>query len=285
MNILVCVSEVLHPHDIQLPSNGTRAPSGLRMPNRADECAVEMAVRFCGRQGGSVTLLSVAPPESEEMLGMYVGIGAEALVRVWDAVLAEADVGTVAYVLAKALERLKPDLILCGDCALGGMGTGLTGPLLAEYLSWPFVGSTTDLQADSEGGLRVYCLIEHGDRQLLWVPIPAVIAVSPNAPSPRYPALAKIRRAKRETWDLKALDLKTEEITEAALPMTATEWVFARPRPRKLFMPPSTASAAERLRMVMAGGMKKKTQDNFVEESPEKAAEQILQFLRQEKLI
>ncbi|HZP80186.1 MAG TPA: hypothetical protein VFB21_00990 [Chthonomonadaceae bacterium] len=284
MHIVVCVKDVFHPHDLRLPANGQKSPDGLRMPNRADECAVELAVRLRDQEGGRVTLLSIAPPEAEETLESLVGLGADALVRVWEARLAEADVAAVASVLAAVMRRQQAGLALCGDRAVGGAGTGLTGPLLAEILGWPFVGGAVALEAGKKEGMVVTRLIERGDRQVLYTPLPAVVAVSPEALTPGYPALAKIRRAKREVCGLEGIASEAEALS-APLPMTVIDWAIAKPRPRKLFAPPSTASAADRLKMVMGGGMAKKAQDSSVEAPPEKAAEQILQFLRQEKLI
>jgi electron transfer flavoprotein beta subunit len=269
---------------------------------------VELAVRLREQRGGQVTLLSVASPEAEETLDLYLGLGAEALVRVWDPLLAGVDAAAVALILAAAARRLRPDLILCGDRALGGDGTGLTGPTVAERLDWPFAGSIVAAASaiepaeraseharhppSDDGRLIVHRLIERGDRQLLRIPLPAVIAVSPEADPPRYPAFARVRRAARSSLDLEALDLipaataaALERCPAACSPTQVTGWAPARPRPKKLFVPPSTASAADRLRMVMSGGRARPTGDNLVEAPPERAAEQIMQFLRQERLI
>src|SRR5262245_66253000 len=96
MNILVCVKDVLSSKDIQLPANGTGLPEGCRMPNQADECAVEMAVNLRNKNGGRVTIVSVAPPELEEVSGMYLGLGADGCALVWDSVVE----GTAAVELA-----------------------------------------------------------------------------------------------------------------------------------------------------------------------------------------
>jgi electron transfer flavoprotein beta subunit len=285
MNLLVCVSEVWHPHDLRPPENGTGQPLGLRMPNRADECAVCLAARLVEQRGGQVQLLSATPPDAEETLSVYIGLGATALVRIWDPGLERLDALSVSLVLSRAAERLKPDVILCGDRAFGGEGSGLTGPALAERLGWPFVGSTVAFEAVETGALVTHRLIERGDRQVIRVRLPAVIAVSREADAPGYPAFARIRRARREEWDLSHLGLTPDQVCNARSPLKASGWAIAKPRPKKLFTPPSTASAADRLRMVMGGGKARTAQDATIEAPPEKAAEQILQFLRQEGLI
>jgi electron transfer flavoprotein beta subunit len=285
MNLLVCVTDVFHPHDLRLPGTEGESPTGLRMTNRADECAVAMALRLSEQHGGEVRLLSVTPPEAEEILDMYIGLGAEALTRIWDPTIERLDARAVALILSRAAERLQPDLILCGDRALGGDGSGLTGPALAQRLGWPFVGSIVAAEAGQESEIIVQRLIERGDRQVIRLPLPAVIAVSPEADPPGYPAFARIRHARRELLDLQALGLSPDSVRAALSPLKVTGWAIAKPRPKKLFTPPSTASAADRLRMVMGGGKARAPQDAVIEAPPEKAAEQMLQFLRQEGLI
>lgn len=283
MKIVVCVTFVYHHLDLQVPAKGVaEPPRGLPMPNRADEGAMELALRLCEAVGGSVTVLSVAPPEAEETLERVVGMGAAAFWRVWEPALENAEVFAVADALVSALTELQPDLILCGERASGGAGTGLTGPLLAEQLGWPLLVGATHLEADA-GNVRVHRLLTRGDRMALEAPLPAVVTVSPESPTPRYPALAKVRRAARVVRE--GTGLHGETPRSPAPPLSEVEWTIAKPRPKKLFTPPSAASAADRLRMVMGGGMQKKAQDNLVEAPAEKAAEQILQFLRQEKII
>jgi electron transfer flavoprotein beta subunit len=285
MNLLICVTDVFHPHDLHLPGDGAAGPVGLRMPNRADECAVALARRLAEPSGGRVSLLSVSPPEAEETLEAYLGLGAEALVRVWDSAIERLDALAVAFILSCAVERLRPDLIMCGDRAFGADGTGLTGSALAERLGWPFVGGVVAAEAHQGGEIVVHRLIERGDRQIIRTPLPAVVAVSAEADPPGYPSFARIRGARRERLDLTALGLSADAVREALSPVEVTGWAVAKPRPKKLFTPPSTASAADRLRMVMGGGKARAPQDALVEAPPEKAAEQILQFLRQEGLI
>ncbi|MBI3362462.1 MAG: hypothetical protein HY023_15280, partial [Chloroflexi bacterium] len=233
---------------------------------------------------GQVMLISVAPPEAEEILEMYLGIGASVFARVWDDGLDGADQFGVALTLARAAARFSPDVILCGERSVGDYGTGLIGPLLAERLGWPFVGRVSSFQVGI-GAAIAHRLVERGDKLTIQTPLPAVLSVSREANEPRYPALAKIRRARRETLDLAALGLTRDDLAAAHSPASVVGWAAARPRPKKLFAPPSTASAADRLRMVSGGGPARKAQDQFVEAPPERSAELILAVLKQEKVI
>jgi len=255
------------------------------MPNQADECAVEMAVILRNENGGRVTIVSVAPPESEEVSSMYIGLGADAFVRVWDNVLEDADALQVALVIMRISTQLNPDVIFCGDRAIGSNGSGLTAPVLAELHRWPFVGNIVAIYPGNNKEIICYRLIERGDLQIICAPLPVVISVSPETGQPKYPAFAHLRQATRQVFDLASLGLNSTVLDEFAFPVKYSGWSLAKRKPKKLFTPPTTASAADRLRMVMGGGQSRKPQGNVFEVPAEKAAEIILQFLRQEKLI
>ncbi|MCI0590284.1 MAG: hypothetical protein L0Y67_01535 [Gammaproteobacteria bacterium] len=255
------------------------------MPNQADECAIEMAVKLRNEFSGLVTIVSITPPDAEEISSMYIGLGADALMRVWDDALESADAGQIAFVLMRLSIQFSPDIILCGDRAVGGDGSGLTGPLLAELLGWPFIGGLVAINLGSDKDLICSRLIERGDRQIIRTPLPVVISISPETGQPKYPAFARTRSATRQVFDIASLGLNPTVLGCFALPSKDSGWSEAKPKPKKLFTPPATASAADRMRMVMGGGESRKPQGNVIEVSAEKAAEQVLQFLRQEKLI
>lgn len=283
MNALVCVKAGLSPLEIQPSGNGAGA-TGFFMTNQADECAIALGARLQGN-GGNLTLASVAGSETEECLDFYVGLGADAIIRVWDNILTCADTQTIALVLSYLAKHIEPEVILCGDRAQGGSGSGITGPMLAELLGWPFLGSLVNVERSGERELTCFRLIERGDRQIIKVPLPAVLAASPAGDGAPYPSYMRVRRARRKFMDLGALAIPPEQLELFASATGKMSWTTAKPKPRKLFTPPSTASAADRMRMIMGGGKTRKPQSNLIEGAPDEVAGQILQFLRQERLI
>ena len=68
--------------------------------------------------------------------------GADRAVRVWDDALAGADVLAVARVLAAAVARESPDLVLCGVQSSDAVN-GATGVALAGYLEMPHVARSS----------------------------------------------------------------------------------------------------------------------------------------------
>ena len=63
-----------------------------------------------------------------------------------------------------------------------------------------------------------------------------------------------------------------------------TRLSVSKPRPKRLFTPDSSLPAAERIRLIMSGGMTEK-EDNRREGSPSELASELVKFLRQEKII
>ena len=73
--------------------------------------------------------------------------------RVWDEVLDGADPLAVARVLAAAVEREAPELVLCGVQSSDAVN-GATGVALAGYLDLPHVAVVKQLEYDAAESAR-----------------------------------------------------------------------------------------------------------------------------------
>lgn len=200
MRVLVCVKRVPAPGArIVLSDDGrtidTRLLSFTVSPH--EECAVEEAVRIVEAHGGSVTVLTLGPPESEEQLRSALAVGAH------DAVLIETDGSewdplSTSSAIASAISELETDtrfdLILLGNESAdsGGYQVGIR---VAHYLSRPIVtgikgveveGESVRLRRDTPAGTEVYRL-----------PMPCVIAVKEGINLSRYPTLKGRLNAKK----------------------------------------------------------------------------------------
>lgn len=283
MSVLVCVGASIYTSDpaIFAPTGELRPQEAAPLTNPADEHAIAIARRL-DEEG--VVLAHVGPRAGEELLRLYAGLGGERFM------LLEADFPTDPYFVADALAWLVGELgdaglVLCGERLSGSAGSGLTGPLLAGLLNRPLVAGASRLEIEG-GQLLAEQLLPGGDRRLLRVPLPALATVSAEAvdvaDAPGYFAYARMRRAVVERVEI------PERVTSArkSPPEKIESVTRARPKPRRVYTPPATASAADRMRLLMTGGAAQpKKEGNVVEEDPEKAADAILRFLRQEKLI
>ncbi len=193
MRTLVCVKRVPAPGaKINVTADGTEVdPTNLGFTTSPhEECALEAAVRLNEVHGGTVTVLTLGPPEAEEQLRHAAGVGATDLVLVptdgspWDpqrtaAALSEAIVG---------LERSDGpfDLILFGNesADAGGFQVGVR---VAVRLGRPIVNGVKGIDTD-DSGFEVRREID-GGFEVYRLPRPAVLGVKEGLNLPRYPTM------------------------------------------------------------------------------------------------
>src|SRR5512141_2395970 len=80
-----------------------------------DEYAVEQALQLVEKAGdGEITYLTMGPEAAGEALRKALSMGGDAGVHVVDDALHGSDAMATSLVLAKALEKLEWDLVICG---------------------------------------------------------------------------------------------------------------------------------------------------------------------------
>ncbi len=193
MRVLVCVKRVPDvAGEIALTDDEQAVDArhvGFTVSNH-EHSAVELAIRAAESTGGTVTLLSVGPPEAAEQLRNLLGLGAHAatLVEADPLTLGPTDVAReiAAVVEAHAAAGAPYDLVLLGNDAADS-GDFQVGIRLAYALDWPVVvgaatvdpdGDRVTTRHDSTHGEEVYSL-----------PLPAVVTVLEGGVEPRYPTL------------------------------------------------------------------------------------------------
>ena len=82
--------------------------------NPFDRAAVAEAVRLKEPAGGTVTVITMGPPQAEEALREGLGMGADRAILLSDRVFAVADTLGTSRTLALALGKLEFDVVLCG---------------------------------------------------------------------------------------------------------------------------------------------------------------------------
>lgn len=206
MRILACVKRVPAPGARIVLTEDAKAVDARHLPftvSPHEECAVEEAVRLKEHHGGSVTVLTLGPPEAEEQLRYGISIGAD------QAVLAETDGSdwdpqATATALAGRIRELETDggvfdLILFGNesADAGGYQVGIR---VAHALGRPMVTGIKGLAV--EDGNAVARRETGSGVEVYRVGLPAVIAVKEGINLPRYPTLPgrlKARKAEVET--------------------------------------------------------------------------------------
>jgi electron transfer flavoprotein beta subunit len=233
MRICVLVKEVpdatvrkrLHP------DTGRLERSGERTLNPHDAHAIEAAVRL--RESApppveEIIAVTMGPTSASRVLHKAVSLGADRSVHLCDEAFAGADLLATGYVLAKALEREAPDLVLLGQQSDDGECCALAA-VVGEFLRMPTLTQVVGLELVA-GALRCRRQAEYGYDTIELAP-PAVIAVGDALNEPRYPALKAIMDARGrplETLGARDLDLRADEVGAAG---SGARWSAAKDPP------------------------------------------------------
>ena len=207
--------------------------------NEWDDFSLEAALQLREAEGeGEIVVISVGDEEAEEGLRACLAKGADRALRIWDEALEDADALAVARVLAAAVERESPDLVLCGVQSSDAVNSA-TGVALAAHLGLPRVAVVKSLDYDaSAGSATVERELEGGLIELLRVRLPALLTIQTGINEPRYANLRAIKQAKEKPLEVTAPD-------ELGLDAEAVEQA-AGARVRSL-APPDTGGGAEML--------------------------------------
>jgi electron transfer flavoprotein beta subunit len=232
MEILVCVKRVpMVGGKIVLTGDGqdvdTRMSGFTISPH--EECAVEEAVRITERLGGTVSVLTLGPPEAADQLRDALALGAGR------AVLLETDgrewgpIATASAITSEVHRRGAAgdgyDLVLCGNEAAdtGGYQVGIR---VAHTLGWPCATGIKSLEVaeGGTGGWAVRAGREYrGTEESFEFGLPAVVTVKEGINLPRYPSLPGRLRAKRAVIERHEPAWQDEGLRKQALRVPATE--------------------------------------------------------------
>jgi electron transfer flavoprotein beta subunit len=185
--------------------------SGEGALNPFDVNAVEEALRLKEGGDGEVVIVSLGPERALEAMRRALAMGADRIVLVADEEAAGSDLVATSRVLAAALERESPDLVLFGQQANDADGAVLWAAV-AERLQRPLISQVAELSLE-DGTVRGKRQTEYG-YDVIDAPLPAVVAVSDAINEPRYPSLKGIMGAKKkpqETVSLADLGVGAEE--------------------------------------------------------------------------
>ena len=211
MKIAVCVKEVPDATAHKRIDPGTKRldRSGEGALNAFDANAVEEALRLKAAMGeGEVVVVSMGPERVLNSLRKALAMGADRAVLVADDAAAGSDLVATSAVLAKALEREQPDLVLFGQQSSDSDGAVLWAAV-AERLHRPVISQVAELALES-GSLTGKRQTEFG-YDIIRAPLPAVVAVADSINEPRYPSLKGIMGAKSKPQETLSLaDLGVE---------------------------------------------------------------------------
>ncbi len=236
MDIIVCIKQVPDTKNVRLdPETNTLQREGVEsIVNPYDMYAVEAALRLRDEFGGTVTAVSMGPPQAEEALRQVVEYGIDQVALLSDRAFAGSDTWATSYTLARGIKKLGPfDLIVCGKQAADG-DTAQVGPGLAEQLGLPYVCYVRRFnQVDPTAGHMVVERMMDDGVEKVECPLPALITVVKEIGELRVPSLKgkmKARKIEVPTYKLEDLDADPLCVGLRGSPTQVVE-VFA-PQPR-----------------------------------------------------
>jgi electron transfer flavoprotein beta subunit len=215
MRIAVCVKQVPEGTKRLDPATKRLDRSGEGALNPFDANAVEEALRVRERTGdGEVVVVTMGPPGAADAIRKALAMGADRSVHVVDEAAAGSDLVATSRILAAALAREEPDLVLFGQQSADSDGAVLWAAV-AERLERPVISQVAELSVEG-GKARGKRQTEFG-YDLIEAPLPAVVAVSDAVNEPRYPSLKGIMGAKKKPQEQVSLaDLGVEAGEEAS---------------------------------------------------------------------
>ena len=288
MKIIVCVKQIdlIYARTGVDPANHFISEEDrIRMVNPYDELAVEEAIRIKETlKQGQVTLVTLGNLLAEKALQRCLAMGADRLIQVNDPSFVSLDPWGSSVVLAKAMERLEPDLILCGKEASDDNG-GQVGAYVSELLGFPYISCVVKVDFSAEGRkARVHRALGKGDKEVVESEIPLLLSAEKGLNEPRYPTLPNLLRAlnqETECWDREFLGLETSDFR----PMAEVVQVDSpRPRSKSVAVPDSHLNGFERVLWLLSGSRTEK-KGSVLEGPPQAMASEIVRFLIENGII
>jgi len=202
LKIFVCVKQVPGVSEVKIdPKTNTLVREGiLSVVNPNDRNAIELALTLKEKHPAEIIVLSMGPPQAEEILREAIAMGADKGYLLTDRAFAGADTLATSYTLALAIKKILGDsdpeekyLVICGAQAIDG-DTGQVPPELAEELGIPQIAYVLNLELNEDKIVaeRKFRAVEI---VVIETNLPAVISVLNDINKPRYPSMAGILKA------------------------------------------------------------------------------------------
>ena len=209
MKIVVCAKQVPDTTEVKLdPKTNTLIRDGVpSIINPDDKAGIEAALQLKEKVGGTVTVVSMGPPQADAALREALAMGCDEAILITDRAFGGADTWATSSTIAAALKKLDYDVIITGRQAIDG-DTAQVGPQIAEHLGIPQVSYAEEILEAAEDKLVVKRQFE--DRyHVIEIKTPCLITALSELATPRYMTVHGIFDAYREkevkVWTLEEL--------------------------------------------------------------------------------
>jgi electron transfer flavoprotein beta subunit len=163
------------------------------------ERAIEAALSLADAAGSAeVVLVTMGPETAATSVRRGLAMGAASALHVADPALAGADLGLTAEVLAAAVRRVGPDLVISGNLSTDGVG-GVLPAMLAEQLGLPQLTALSSVEV-ADGAVSGTRVSDAGSLRIS-APLPAVVSITEALPDARFPNFKGIMAAKKKPYE------------------------------------------------------------------------------------
>ncbi|MDR0853022.1 MAG: electron transfer flavoprotein subunit beta/FixA family protein [Clostridiales Family XIII bacterium] len=225
MKILVCIKQVPNTTKVDIDEEtGVLKRDGADTKlNPYDLFALETALWLKEERGGTVTALTMGPPQATAILKEAFMMGVDEGALLSDQAFAGSDVLATSYAMSQGISLMGDvDVIVCGKQTTDG-DTAQVGPEIAEALDIPHATNVTKIIDVGDQGLRIE--VEMGDSlELQDIPFPCLITVDADIFVPRLPSYKrKIATAQREIRTIKCSELPDQDPNRYGLSGSPTQ--------------------------------------------------------------
>ena len=150
-NIVVCIKQVPDTKGgVKFNPDGTLDRAAmLAIMNPDDKAGLEAALELKDATGAHITVVSMGPPQADDVLREALAMGADEAILVTDRAFGGADTWATSTTIAAAVKMLDYDLIITGRQAIDG-DTAQVGPQIAEHLNIPNVSYAEDIKVEGD---------------------------------------------------------------------------------------------------------------------------------------
>ena len=192
MEILVCIKQVPSSNKVEVDAvTGIlkRSSADAKM-NPYDLFALETGLRLREKYGGSLSVLTMGPPQAATILYEAFAMGADKGALITDRKFGGSDVLATSYTLSQGIRKFGTfDIIICGLQTTDG-DTAQVGPELSEMLGIPCVCNVRAIDKAQDDCIVVDMEMSD-DIAKLKVPFPCLLTVQKDICAPRLPSYKK----------------------------------------------------------------------------------------------
>ena len=234
-NIIVCAKQVPDTNEIKInPETGTLIRDGVpSILNPDDANALEEALKIKDKDPDNVhvTVVSMGPPQAQDMLFECLAMGADEGVLLSDRAVGGSDTWATSNAITATIKKLKYDIIFAGRQAIDG-DTAQVGPQMAEKLDLPQVTYVQNFELSKDKkSVKVERQLEDG-YEVIKVNLPCMLTCIKELNTPRFMNIGGIFNPDKDIKVWSAADVEVDLNTVGLKPSPTNVFRSFTPKPK-----------------------------------------------------